>query len=135
MPEQTLANLAFNIAAGEVLQPDSSIELHARRPIAPRSAQGAISLARGCLPMVAAHVAAERCVEYAGRVPRGEDRRCGGAPVGADARAVLFQSAARKPVRVGIDPDTHEHLVALDAAPVAELEPADAPPPAYAFNS
>src|SRR2546423_3379543 len=51
MPEQTLANLAFNIAAGEVLQPDSSIELHASRPVGPRSAQGAISLARGCFPV------------------------------------------------------------------------------------
>ena len=34
MPEPTPANLAFNIAAGEVLQPQAVIELHASRPVA-----------------------------------------------------------------------------------------------------
>ena len=51
MPEPTPANLAFNIAAGEVLQPQAVIELHASRPVGPRSAQGAISVARGCSPV------------------------------------------------------------------------------------
>ena len=36
MPEPTPANLAFNIAAGEVLQPQAVIELHASRPVGPR---------------------------------------------------------------------------------------------------
>jgi Subtilase family len=43
--------LTFNIAAGEVLQPESTIELSASRPIEARSAQGAIRLLRGCAPV------------------------------------------------------------------------------------
>jgi hypothetical protein len=43
--------VTFNIAAGEVLQPQSTIELSAPRPIEPRSAQGAIHLIRGGVPV------------------------------------------------------------------------------------
>lgn len=47
MSELTRATLTFNVAAGEVLQPQSTIEVSASRPIDPRSAQGAIHLTRG----------------------------------------------------------------------------------------
>src|SRR5438034_349082 len=46
-----MAGVTFNIAAGEVLQPQSTIELSASRPIEPRSAQGAIQLIRGGAPL------------------------------------------------------------------------------------
>lgn len=48
MSEPTRAAVTFNIAAGEVLQPQSTIEVSASRPIDPRSAQGAIRLVSGC---------------------------------------------------------------------------------------
>jgi hypothetical protein len=47
MPGLTLANVSFNIAAGEVLQPEPTIEVNAARPIDARSAQAAIRLTRG----------------------------------------------------------------------------------------
>ena len=54
MPGFTLADVSFNIAAGEVLQPQSTIEVTASRPIDPRSAQGAIRVSRGCSSVAAA---------------------------------------------------------------------------------
>ncbi|MEA3020514.1 MAG: hypothetical protein QOI47_2038, partial [Actinomycetota bacterium] len=51
MPESIQVDVSFNIAAGEVVQPQSAIELYASRPIDARSAQGAIRLARGCEPV------------------------------------------------------------------------------------
>jgi hypothetical protein len=43
--------VTLNIAAGEVLQPHSTIELSANRPIEARSAQGAVHLTRGGAPV------------------------------------------------------------------------------------
>jgi hypothetical protein len=48
MREPTPSEVTLSIAAGEVLQPQATIALQASRPIEPRSAQGAISLVRGC---------------------------------------------------------------------------------------
>src|SRR4051794_23782531 len=126
MPRFTLADVSFNIAAGEVLQPQSTIEVNASRPIDPRSAQGAIRLTRGC-----SSVAAAVELVKGGRVAR---LRAGGLEAGAYVLTVselLDRKGGRLTSRVDIPfsvvpisgklPDGHraEHVVRLQ---IGELD-------------